>query len=112
VVDGGEARDDVARHCLARVREAEARLHDMRDERLDLDDRAAFGLGRSVDERPCHQRTSSRHAPAVTMTLMRSDQNVPSDISAMASTVCVSRRRMRVEMLARPARGPSTALIT
>ena len=57
-------------------------------------------------------RTSSRHAPIVTMTSARPDQNEPSDISAMASTLCVSRRRMRVEMLARPARGPSATLIT
>ena len=46
------------------------------------------------------------------MTLTLSDQNEPSDISAIATTVCVSERRMRVEMLARPARGPSVALMT
>src|ERR1700674_1036367 len=45
-------------------------------------------------------------------TLTLSDQNEPSDISATATTVCVSDNRIRVEMLARPARGPSLALMT
>src|SRR6185436_18194110 len=112
VVGGGEVRDDVARHRLARLGVAEARFHDVGDERLDLDYGSTRRLGRSVDEGAGHQRTSSRQALTVTMTAARPDQNVPSDISATASTVWLSRSRMRVEMLAKPARGPSATLIT
>ena len=75
---------------------AEAGLHRVRDQRLDRDDLAALGLGRNVDEGAGHQIRSSRQAPSVMMTSARSDQNEPSDSSAIAMTVCVSASRMRV----------------
>src|SRR6266516_5525708 len=57
--------------------------------------------------------TSPRgHAPSVMRTLTRSDQNEPSDNSAIATTVCVSASRMRVDTFARPTRGTSCMLIT
>src|SRR3954452_25291432 len=55
---------------------------------------------------------SSRQAPSVMMTLVEADQNEPSLNSAIATTVCVSERRMRVDTLARPARGPRCMLMT
>src|ERR1700712_1808937 len=84
----------------------------MRDQRLDRDDLAALGFRRNVDQGAGHQLTSSRQAPSVMITVALSDQKVPSLISAMAVTSCVSARRMRVAMLARPARGPIWMLIT
>jgi len=46
------------------------------------------------------------------MTSISSDQNEPSLIWAMAMTFCESASRMRLENVARPARGPSWTLIT
>jgi hypothetical protein len=46
------------------------------------------------------------------MTSWVSDQNVPSDISAMAVIFCVSARRTRVAIVALPDRAPSRTLIT
>src|SRR5450432_3583358 len=78
----------------------------MRDQGLDLDHLTACGLRRDIDERACHHLLSSVQAAMVTMTSTLSDQNEPSESSAIAITLCVSASRMRVEMLARPARGP------
>ena len=43
------------------------------------------------------------------MTSAVPDQNEPSESSATAVTVCVSARRTRVDMRARPARGQENA---
>src|SRR5262249_40072823 len=112
VVAGDEARDDVAWDRLADVVVTEAGLHDVRDQRLDLDHLAAFCLLRHVDEGAGHQSKLSRQAARVTMTSADVDQNEPSLSSATATMVCVSARRKRVEILARPARWPRWALIT
>ena len=74
---------------------------------LICDDLAALGLRRNVDEGARgHQIRSSRQAPSVMITSTVSDQNEPSDISQMATTVCVSASRTRVWISALPARGP------
>src|SRR5437867_1129025 len=113
VVATGKPPDDVARDQLAQLRAAETGLHCVRGERLDLDDLAALRLRGNVDDRPCHQISpSSRQAESVTTTSALSDQNVPSESSAIATTVCVSARRTRVDMPARPARDPRWTLTT
>src|SRR3954468_11156611 len=91
---------------------AEAGLHDVRHQRLDLDDVAAFRLFRDVDQHRAHQITSSVQAASVTTTSALADQNEPSDSLAIATIFCESARRMRVETCARPARAPSTKLAT
>src|SRR6266446_9611282 len=105
VVGGDEAPDDVARDRDPELGAAIAGLHHVRDQGLDLDDLAALGPGRHVDQRTGHQ-ASSRQAASVTTTAARADQNEPSLSSAIATTVWVSARRMRVATVARPARGP------
>src|SRR5215813_13231569 len=112
VIGAPEGRDDVARDRLADIVMPEAGFHDVRDQRLDLDGLAAGGFGRHVDQGAGHQSKLSRQAARVTMTSAEADQNEPSLISATAMTVCVSARRKRVEILARPARGPRCTLIT
>src|SRR5690606_34319659 len=89
VVGGDEGVDDVARDPLPGGRIAEAGLHPVRNKRLDRDDLAASGFGRDVDQGARHIRLSSRQAPSVMMTSTAADQNVPSDSSAMATTVWV-----------------------
>src|SRR5690348_7030894 len=54
VIGAEQFGDDVARDHLALIGAAEARLHDVRDQRLDLDDLAAFGGLRYVDQRAGH----------------------------------------------------------
>src|SRR3981081_140264 len=110
VVAAGELGDDVARDRLAHVVVAIAGLHDVRDQRLDLDGLPALGLGRHIDEGARHDR-SSRQAASVTITSAEADQNEPSLSSAIATMVCVSARRKRVVMRPRPARGPRRALM-
>src|ERR1043165_8467375 len=113
VILAGKRRDDVARDHPAVGAVAEAGLHHLRDQRLDLDHLAAPRLLRHVDEGArAHGCRSSRQAASVTTTSCVSDQNVPSDISAMAVIFCVSARRMRVAISAFPARGPNRTLIT
>src|SRR5207244_8441251 len=92
-----EFGDDVAVHRLARIVGAKTGLHIVRDQRLDLDDVAAFGLRRRIDEGTRHAQTPSRQAASVTMTSASLDQNEPSLICAMAMTFCESARRMRVD---------------
>src|SRR5689334_6422570 len=77
-------------------------FHDMRHQRLDLDDVAAFGFWWNVDECGSHQISSSVQAASVTTTSTLADQNVPSDSFAMATIFWLSARRMRVETCARP----------
>src|SRR5882724_9534488 len=68
VVGADERGDDVARDWSADVVVAETGLHDVRDQRLDLDDLAALCLWRNVDEGARgHQGKSSRQAPSVMM---------------------------------------------
>src|SRR5687767_1963967 len=114
VVAAGEAGQDVARHQLAQLRAAEAGLHAVAGKRADLDHLAALRGGRNVDDQARHAqiRPSSRQADSVTTTSTWSDQNEPSLICASAITVPVSAMRARVAIAARPARGPSQALIT
>src|SRR5580700_8705206 len=113
IIGADEVVDDVARDRCAGDADAIAGLHHVRDQRLDLDDVAFFGACRNVDESAGHQGFgSSTQAASVTMTSMSSDQNEPSDSSAIAVTFCESASRIRVEKLARPARGPSFTLIT
>src|ERR1700730_12047939 len=110
VVAAGELRDDVARDRLAHVVVTVAGLHDVRDQRLDLDGLPALGLGRHIDEGAGHVR-SSRQAASVTMTSAEADQNERSLSSAIATMVWVSARRKRVVIRPRPARGPRRALM-
>src|SRR6185295_7660737 len=112
IVAAGEAGDDVARDQLAGRRMAEAGLHDVRHQRLDLDDVATFRLLRNVDQHRAHQITSSVQAASVTTTSTVADQNEPSDSFATATTFWLSASRIRVETWARPARAPSTKLPT
>ena len=62
--------------------------------------------GGNVDQGGGHQITSSVQAASVTMTSALTDQNEPSDSRAIATIFWLSARRMRVEICARPARGP------
>src|SRR5262245_43422509 len=114
VIDADEARDDVARHQLAALGAAKAGLHHVPGEGADLDHLAALRAGGNVDDdAPGHQiNPSSRHAESVTTTETVSDQNEPSDSSAMAITLPVSAMRARVARRARPARGSRWAPIT
>src|SRR3954470_6760049 len=85
-------------------------LHDVRHQRLDLDDVASSRLFRNVDQHRPHQITSSVQAASVTTTSTVADQNEPSDSFAIATIFCESASRMRVETWARPARGPRKKL--
>src|SRR5262249_35226027 len=107
VILAGEVGDDVARHRLARIVGAKTGLHIVRDQRFYLDDFAAVGLCPRIDEGTPHGHAPSRQAASVTMTSASADQNEPSRICAMAMTFCESARRMRVDTVARPERGPS-----
>src|SRR5262249_14776323 len=107
VIFADEVGDDVAWHRLACIVGAKAGLHVVRDQRFDLDDFAAFGLRRRIDEGTRHGQTPSRQAASVTMTSASLHQNQPSLMCAMAMTLCESARRMRVDTVARPERGPS-----
>src|SRR5260221_441842 len=57
-------------------------FHHMRDQRLDLDDLAALGLWRHVDEGAGHGQLYSRQAAMVTITSTVSDYSEPSLNSA------------------------------
>src|SRR5262249_49745890 len=111
VVRAHEAADDVTRNGGAELGSTIAGLPRGGEQRLDLDDFTATGALWDVDERVGHH-ASSRQAASVTTTSARSDQNEPSESSQIAITVCVSARRIRVETLARPARGPRWKLTT
>src|SRR5688572_16665757 len=87
-----------------------AGLHDVRHQRLDLDDVAAFGRGRNIDQGRRHQIASSVQAASVTTTSTLADQNEPSESLAIATILWLSARRMRVETCARPECGPSWKL--
>src|SRR5688572_18360144 len=104
IIGRDESVNDVPLDPFACRRIAEAGLHIVRNQHFHPDDVAALRRGRNVDQGAAHM-TSSRHAPIVTMTLTEPDQNDPSDISAIATTSCVSDSRMRVEKAARPERG-------
>src|SRR5258708_36125101 len=106
IVTAGEAGDDVAWNDPASRGAAITGLHDVRHQRLDLDDLAALRAWRNVDQGGGHQITSSVQAASVTTTSTLADQNEPSDRCAMATIFWLSARRMRVEIWARPARGP------
>ena len=99
-------RDDVARDHLAVGGMAVAGLHDMRHQRLDLDDLAALGRRRNVDQGGGHQITSSVQAASVTTTSDRGRPERAVGQPAMATIFWLSARRTRVETCARPARGP------
>src|SRR3954447_3283883 len=105
VVAAREARDDVARDQRAVRGMAEAGLHDVRGQRADLDDFAASGFRRNVDERG-HQFISSVQAASVTTISVVTCQNVSSERRAIATTFWVSASRIRVEIWARPEEGP------
>src|ERR1700716_4751616 len=83
-----------------------AGFHDVRHQRLDLDNVAAFSFCWNVDQRRGHQITSSVQAASVTTMSTLADQNESSDSRAMATTFWLSARRMRGENCARPACGP------
>src|ERR1700722_14201398 len=106
VVRAHEQIDDVARDRDATFVAPISGFHDMRDQRLDLDDLAALCFGWNVDECAGHGQLYSRQAAMVTITSTVSDHSEPSLNSAMATTFCESARRMRVEKAALPARGP------
>ena len=105
IIGAYESGNDITRVSLAGTVATKARFHDMRYQGLDLDNIAAFGGLRNVDQRTRHHRFS-KQAASVTTTSAEADQNEPSLISAMATMVCVSARRKRVVSLARPDRGP------
>src|SRR6202521_4964955 len=111
VIGAHEQVDDVARDGGAGFVAPVSGLHDVRDQRLDLDDLTALGLGRHVDEGAGHDQLYSRQAAMVTITSTVSDHSEPSLISAIATTFCESASRMRVEKAARPARGPKWTLM-
>src|SRR5262245_46703817 len=111
VVGAHEEPDDVAGDRGADLAPAVPGLHGMRDQGLDLDDLTAPGPRGHIDQGG-HGYVSSRQAARVTTTSARWDQNDPSLSSAMATTVCVSARRMRVDTRARPARGPRRTVTT
>src|SRR6266849_879576 len=111
VVGAHEQIDDITRNCDAGFVAPIPGFHHMRDQRLDLDDLAALGLGRNVDEGAGHGQLYSRQAAMVTITSTVSDHSEPSLISAMATTFCESARRIRVEKAALPARGPKWTLM-
>src|SRR5262249_47399516 len=112
VVGAGEALDDVARDHLAVGAGAEAGLHLVRDQGLDLEHLAPLdGLGH-VDEGVAHDGGSSTQAASVTITLALAVQNSPLLVSAMATIFCESLSLMRAVNCARPARGPKVALST
>src|SRR5690242_2071240 len=83
-----------------------AGFHDVRHQRLDLDDIAALGFRWDVDQSRGHQITSSVQAASVTTTSTLADQNDPSDSFAIATIFWLSASRMRVETWARPLCGP------
>src|SRR5471032_2154156 len=68
VVGADEVCDDVARDQCAELGAAKTALHVVRDQRLDLDDLAAAGACRHVDDRARHDHSSSRQAASVTTT--------------------------------------------
>src|SRR6516225_10085204 len=84
IIAAGEARDDIARYNLARGGVAVASLHDVRHQRLDLDDVAAFCLLGDVDQCGSHQITSSVQAASVTTTSAVTDHSESSDRRAIA----------------------------
>src|SRR5262249_55925663 len=106
VVGAHEQVDDIARNWGSGFAAPISGFHHVRDQRLDLDDLTAFGLGRNVDEGAGHGQLYSRQAAMVTITSTVSDHIEPSLNSAMATTFCESARRIRVENAALPARGP------
>src|SRR5439155_1674588 len=85
VVGAHECSDDVARDGAAELSAAIAGLHRVRDQGLDLDDLAALGPRRHVDEGARHRYASSRQAARVTTTFALVDQNEPSLISQIAT---------------------------
>src|SRR4029453_19357424 len=101
----GKALDDVARNDAAVGAGPEAGLHDMQDQRLELDHLALLGgLGR-IDEDLGHVR-SSRQAASVTITSALALKNSPLLVSAMATIFCESPSLMRGAITALPFRGP------
>src|SRR6185312_13874337 len=100
-----EARDDVARDDFSSGGAAIAGFHDVRRQRLELDDIAAPGFCRDIDQSLRHHSTSSVQAASVTTTSTLVCQNEPSDKYAMATTFWLSARRMRVDTCARPLAG-------
>src|SRR6266446_3925088 len=83
-----------------------AGFHDLRYQRLDFDDVAAFRFCWNIDQGGGHQITSSVQAASVTTTSTLADQNEPSESFAIATIFWLSARRMRVETCARPLCGP------
>src|SRR3954454_10058738 len=83
-----------------------AGFHDVRHQRLDLDNVAAFGFCWNVDQGGSHQITSYVQAASVTTTSTLADQNDPAASFAIATVFWLSARRMRVEPCAGPLRGP------
>src|SRR5437764_18744 len=105
----GEVLDDVARDDAAVGAGAEAGLHRMHDQRLDLDGLAlSGGLGR-VDQDVGHQVMSSMQAAMVTITSALALKNSPLLVSAMATTFWASASLMRVPTIALPLFGLSRA---
>src|SRR5262249_18523801 len=106
-----ERRHDVPRQACAGGCIAVTRLHDVGDHGLDLKRLTTLDLSRNVDERAGHQIPSTQ-AASVTTTSADADQKVPSLISAIAVSVWLSARRMRVAIFALPARGPRWTAMT
>src|SRR5262249_32583905 len=111
VLRAHEAAGDVTRDGGGGPASAISGLPRGGDQGLDLGDFTPTGALWGVVERGGHP-AASRQAASVTTTSARSDQNEPSESSQIAITVCVSARRIRVETLARPARGPRWKLTT
>src|SRR5439155_26570827 len=83
-----------------------AGFHDVRHQRLDLDERATFSFCWKVDQGRGHQITSAVQAASVTTSSTLADQNDPSESFAIATIFWLSERRTRVETCARPLCGP------
>src|SRR5262249_922892 len=111
IIFADELGGDIARNRLAGAVGGKARVLGMGDQSVEMEEWGGGGGGGRSDEGARHAQLPSRHAASVTTTSTSSAQNEPSLICATATTFCVSARRMRVEKLARPARGPRRAPI-
>src|SRR5260370_16401665 len=94
VVGAYKQIDNIARDRDAGFVAPISGLHHMRDQRLDLDDLAALGLGRNVDEGAGHGQLYSRQAAMVTITSTVSDHSEPSLIPPTPPAFRESPRRM------------------
>src|ERR1700722_3104820 len=105
---GGELVDDLARDELAALVLAKAGLHDVGDQRPDLDHLALLRALGQLDASVLRHRVFSAQPPqppTVTLTVFFAVMNSPLLVLATTVTSCVAARRMRVATSARPQAG-------